>query len=123
MTGAVLNELKGHGDLVYSAAFSPHGQRIVTASNDKTARVWNATTGAILTELKGHGSGVDSAAFSPDGARIVTTSDDSTARIWDISTLEKDDAFAVACARLGNNTHLTDLAKRYGLADLKPICG
>ena len=123
MTGVVLQKLKGHDGAVTSAAFSPDGQRVVTASADKTARIWNTTTGALLTELKGHGDWVESAAFSPDGGRIVTASDDSTARVWDISTLEDGDAFAVASARLGNNADLTDLAKRYGLADLKPICG
>ena len=80
-------------------------------------------TGVVLQKLKGHDGAVTSAAFSPDGGRIVTASDDSTARVWDISTLEDGDAFAVASARLGNNADLTDLAKRYGLADLKPICG
>ncbi len=39
---------KPRPDEVYSAAFSPDGQRIVTASADKTARVWNAATGQLL---------------------------------------------------------------------------
>jgi hypothetical protein len=72
-------------DYVLSAAFSPDGKRIVTASLDKTARVWDAATGkAIGKPLKGHSGYVYSAAFSPDGKRIVTASDDKTARIWDV---------------------------------------
>jgi WD40 repeat protein len=123
-TVTVLTELMGHEGGVFSAAFSPDGGRIVTASLDTTARIWDARTGGVLTELKGHEGFVFSAAFSPDGERIVTAClQDNTARIWDISTLEKGDAFSVACERLGNNTDLTDLAKRYGLAELKPICG
>ena len=40
---------------MYSAAFSPDGQRIVTASQDKTARIWDAATGKPIGEpLKGH---------------------------------------------------------------------
>ena len=37
--------LSGHGDRVFSAAYSPDGTRIVTASWDKTARIWEATHG------------------------------------------------------------------------------
>jgi WD40 repeat protein len=83
-----LRALKGHGAGVVSAAFSPDGARIVTASNDRTARVWDAASGEMLRELKGHGAGVVSAAFSPDGARIVTASNDRTARVWDAASGE-----------------------------------
>ena len=69
-----------------TAAFSPDGQRIVTASDDKTARVWDAATGQPLASLQGHTDGVRSAAFSPDGKRIVTASADKTARVWDVAT-------------------------------------
>ncbi|HMC48957.1 MAG TPA: hypothetical protein VKJ77_26825, partial [Caballeronia sp.] len=72
----------GHGDIVASAAYSPDGTRIVTASNDKTARIWDARTGAKLAVLSGHGDLLESAAYSPDGTRIVTASNDKTARIW-----------------------------------------
>lgn len=41
-SGASLAELMGHTSSVLSAAFSPDGTRIVTASNDKTARVWDS---------------------------------------------------------------------------------
>jgi WD domain, G-beta repeat len=70
---------------VYSAAFSPDGKRIVTASSDKTARVWDAESGKPIGEpLRGHEDAVFSAAFSPDGKHIVTTSKDQTARVWGI---------------------------------------
>ena len=75
--------LGGHRDIVAAAAYSRDGKRIVTASLDKTARVWDARTGVQLAVLSGHGGRVNSAAFSPDGARIVTASYDKTARIWD----------------------------------------
>jgi predicted oxidoreductase (fatty acid repression mutant protein) len=79
--------LKGHTDVVYSAAFSPDGKRIVTASRDKTARLWDAETGKPIGEpLTGHAQSVWSAAFSPDSKRIVTASGDKTARLWDAAT-------------------------------------
>lgn len=75
--------LIGHTSFVNSASFSPDGQRIVTSSADKTARVWSASDGRLQAELKGHSSFVNNAVFSPDGRRIVTASADYTARVWD----------------------------------------
>jgi eukaryotic-like serine/threonine-protein kinase len=78
--------LSGHGDAVISAAYSPDGARIVTASLDHSARVWDARTGAQLEVLTGHGDRVGCAAYSPDGTHIVTASNDKTARIWNART-------------------------------------
>jgi WD40 repeat protein len=71
---------------VFSAAFGPDATRIVTASADKTARIWDTATGKEIKVLRGHTGAVNSAAFSPDATRIVTASADKTARIWDTAT-------------------------------------
>ncbi|WP_202895505.1 AAA-like domain-containing protein, partial [Iningainema tapete] len=80
-------QLQGHQRSVKSASFSPDGQRIVTASDDNTARVWDLS-GKQLAQLTGHQRSVISASFSPDGQRIVTASSDKTARVWDLSGKE-----------------------------------
>jgi hypothetical protein len=77
---------RGHVDLVATAAFSPNGALVVTASDDKTARVWDVATGQAIAVLGGHDDPVLSAAFSPDGARVVTASYGKTARVWDAAT-------------------------------------
>ena len=71
---------------VNSVKFSPDGGRLVTASSDGSARVWDAHTGLPLTEPIKHAKSVRDAQFSPDGKRIVTASDDGTARVWDART-------------------------------------
>jgi WD40 repeat protein/serine/threonine protein kinase/TPR repeat protein len=78
--------LSGHREIVFSAAYSPDGTRIVTASRDQTARIWDARTGVQLGVLSGHNDRVNFAKYSPDGTRIVTASYDGTARIWDART-------------------------------------
>jgi WD40 repeat protein len=74
---------------VWSAEFSRDGSRIVTASDDKTARIWDAATAEEIATLRGHQSFVISAAFNADGSRIVTASGDNTVRIWDVATAKE----------------------------------
>ncbi|HET9507693.1 MAG TPA: hypothetical protein VFO81_07100, partial [Gaiellaceae bacterium] len=64
--------LRGHEDRVTSARYSRDGARIVTASRDADARIWNASDGALIHVLTGHFAAVDDAAFSPDGRWVVT---------------------------------------------------
>ncbi|WP_437518609.1 WD40 repeat domain-containing protein [Sorangium sp. So ce1099] len=73
---------KGHEGTVWSAELSPDGQRVVTASVDSTARVWNPDGNGTLVVLKGHKGKVRSATFRADGRRVVTAGDDRTARVW-----------------------------------------
>jgi WD40 repeat protein len=69
--------------------FSPDGTRIATASDDKTARVWDSATGAAATQGdKSHSDKVESLVFSPDGTLLATASDDKTARVWNAGTGE-----------------------------------
>ena len=71
---------------VNSAAFSPDGKFVLTASWDKTARVWEAATGKAIGEPLRHEDWVISAAFSPDGKFVATASSDRTARVWETAT-------------------------------------
>ncbi|MEH1871121.1 AAA-like domain-containing protein, partial [Nostoc sp.] len=58
--------MAGHESYVTSASFSPDGQRILTASFDKTARLWDLQ-GKEIAKFQGHEDWVRSASFSPDG--------------------------------------------------------
>ena len=75
-----------HSESIITAVFSPDGMHVVTASDDRTAKIWNTATGECETELEGHSMPVMSAVFSPDGKDILTASYDETARIWNTST-------------------------------------
>ena len=95
--------LRGHESPIRSAVFSPDGKFVVTASNDRTARLWDAASGKEIAVLRGHEEFVNSADFSPDGKLVLTASQDKTARLWDISLVTKstfNDLAWQACNRI-----------------------
>ena len=86
--------LKEHRGDIMSAQFSRDSRWIVTASTDRTARVWPVDPTSVennhaprSVELAGGNlSKLASASFSPDGLRVVTAGADRTIRIWDART-------------------------------------
>jgi hypothetical protein len=94
--------LRGHTDVVWSAVFSRDGKRIVTASADGTAKIWDASTGKELLSVKGTSDGNFSEGYSfvwyadisPDGKLLATAGGDHITRIWDARTGEQ--LFALA---------------------------
>ncbi len=87
--GRLVKTYAGHGSRVYSAAFSPDGSFLATASWDNTVRVWHGTmnlaTNAIKV-LRGHASGVERVSFLSSGDRVLSAGSDATLRLWDIAT-------------------------------------
>jgi len=107
---------------VNSAEFSPDGIRVVTASSDKTARVWDAATGKQLAPPFTHQDAVLYAEFSPDGKRVVTASDDKTARVWEIGLDETPPAGWPALAArspfvLSDGVHVLRSSLAHGAGD------
>jgi WD40 repeat protein/transcriptional regulator with XRE-family HTH domain len=82
----VPRRLTKHTDQVLDLAFSPDGRRIATASVDRSAIVWDATTGAVLNTLTGHTHAVNGVEYSPDGRLLATAGHDRTVRLWDATT-------------------------------------
>jgi WD40 repeat protein len=80
------HRLGGHLAGVVRVNYNRDGSRLVTASKDGTARIWDVASGKQVALLKGHTDEVWSVDFSSDGSRIVTASDDKTARVWNAAS-------------------------------------
>ncbi len=77
-----------HKGSIVSARMSPDSRWLLTTSDDRTARLWDATSGNPISIPLCHASYVNSAVFSPDGNRVLTASSDNTARLWDAASGE-----------------------------------
>jgi WD40 repeat protein len=98
-----MGKLKGHSGIVTGVAVTPDGKRAVSASADKTLKVWDLETGRVLRTLQGHSDSVPGVAVTPDGQRAVSASHDKTLKVWNLDTglliaTFRCDASASCCA-------------------------
>jgi WD40 repeat protein len=77
------SQFVGHNDSVRIVTFSPTGDAIATASEHKTAKLWDLQGNCKVT-FTGHKGRINSVSFSPTGDEIATASDDKTAKLWDL---------------------------------------
>jgi WD40 repeat protein len=82
-------KLAGHKEWINDVAVCPDGKWIVSASNDKTLKIWDLQTGKCQGTLIGHTDVVKSVAITPDGKRIVSAAFDKTVRVWDAESLQE----------------------------------
>jgi hypothetical protein len=85
-SGPALLTLEGHTRTVWACAATADGKRVVSASADRTLKVWDLLSGRALATLEGHTSSVSACALTTDGRCIVSASEDRTLKVWDLET-------------------------------------
>src|SRR4028119_1707473 len=81
-----LRTLSGHTDSVKAVAIAPDGLTAISASWDKTLKIWDTETGTEVRTLIGHTNRVQAVAIAPDGKTAISSSYDNTLKIWDTET-------------------------------------
>jgi len=84
--GVLIRTLEGHTYSVYGVAVTPDGRCAVSASTDKTLKVWDLESGICLRTLEGHTDCVNGVAVTPDGRCAVSASTDKTLKVWDLES-------------------------------------
>lgn len=86
--GQWLRNLGRHNGEVTQLILHADGIRVVSASEDKTIRIWNIDNFKCLSVLEGHQGNISQLLFDPEGSKVISGSSDNTIRIWDIDSFE-----------------------------------
>ncbi|HEX7840280.1 MAG TPA: AAA family ATPase, partial [Kofleriaceae bacterium] len=83
---ALIRDLVGHADRVSACAVTPDGRRVISASWDRTLKVWDLESGRVLATLEGHAGWVSACAVTPDGRCMVSASRNRMLKVWDLES-------------------------------------
>ncbi|OQV00788.1 WD domain-containing protein [Cladophialophora immunda] len=99
----------GHSNYVYSLAFSPKGNMLVSGSFDEAVFLWDVRSGRVMRSLPAHSDPVGGVDFLKDGTMVCSCAGDGLIRIWDagtgqcLKTLVDEDRKAVTSVRFSPN--------------------
>uniref|UniRef100_A0A8D0LA04 Denticleless E3 ubiquitin n=1 Tax=Sphenodon punctatus TaxID=8508 RepID=A0A8D0LA04_SPHPU len=104
----IFREWLAHSNAVFDLAWVPGEHRIVTASGDQTAKVWDVRAGELLGICKGHQCSLKSVAFSKfEKAVFCTGGRDGNIMVWD-TRCNKKDGFYRQVNQIGGAHNVSD---------------
>lgn len=101
--------LTGHSNYVYSLAFSPKGNMLVSGSYDEAVFLWDVRSAKVMRTLPAHSDPVSGVDFLRDGSMVCSCASDGLIRIWDsgtgqcLKTLVHEDRKPVTSVRFAPN--------------------
>jgi platelet-activating factor acetylhydrolase IB subunit alpha len=131
-----IRTLPGHDHSVSAVRFIPSGAAgapssgnlLVSASRDKTLRIWDVSTGYCVKTIRGHADWVRDVCPSPDGRYLLSAGNDQTARLWDISLANPESKLTlvghehtIECCTLAPTSAYRYLAPLAGLKKPPPV--
>ncbi|NEP60998.1 MAG: protein kinase [Symploca sp. SIO2G7] len=84
----LLHNLTEHSQGVNAVAISPDGKTLVSASSDRTIKLWSLDTGELIDTINRHSEAVFCIAISPDGQTLVSGDYDYKIKVWNLETRE-----------------------------------
>ncbi|HEX8115201.1 MAG TPA: hypothetical protein VF516_46055 [Kofleriaceae bacterium] len=98
-------------------AVTPDGRHVVSASYDKTLKVWKLGPGRAVATLAGHSNWVTACVVTPDGRHVVSASEVQTLKVWEVGsrravvTLEGHISGVSACAVTPDGQHVVSASR------------
>jgi len=86
--------LSHHSNHIQNLCFSPDSKFLLSASDDKTAILWNSQNAKVVTVIRSHSNTVRDCCFTDDGNFMVTGSTDSNVILHDAKTFQEVIAFS-----------------------------
>ncbi|MGI6394396.1 MAG: protein kinase domain-containing protein [bacterium] len=88
-----VEDFRGHVGAVYSIAFNPSGNELISTGEDSFIKVWKTNVDRIVQVYRGHTTYIPSLKYSPDGRFIASSSWDNTVKLWDAAKEKQISSF------------------------------
>ncbi|XP_072265937.1 denticleless protein homolog [Pyxicephalus adspersus] len=87
----ILKDWQAHANAVFDLAWVPGEHKLVTASGDQTAKLFDVKAGELIGECKGHQCSLKSVSFSKFEKAVFSTGGrDGNIMVWDTRCNKKD---------------------------------
>ncbi len=114
---ALVRNLAGHTGWVNACAVTPDGRHVVSASADRTLKVWELGSGRAVATLAGQTRELNACAVTPDGRHMISASYDKTLKVWElgsghaVATLAGHTGVVTACAVTPDGRHVVSTSE------------